>query len=152
MNISDSFNMAARTLVANKLRSGLTMLGIVIGNASVIMTIGIGEGTQKLAVDQLSYVGSNTIFVVPGSPKSQDILIQFTIEAVILSTIGGIIGIAIGVGSFIPIGRFTPLQPAASLSAILLAVSVSSSIGLFFGIVPARQAAKLDPIAALRTG
>jgi putative ABC transport system permease protein len=406
MNISDSFNMAAKTLAANKLRSSLTMLGIVIGNASVIAMIGIGEGTQKLATEQLNYLGPNTIFVVPGSPKSQDIidggveptlvlsdaeaiatqlptiakvapslddslvvtyqnvttssivtgtthdfpivrnfgvdkgrfitafdarrdnrvavlgtdtaqrlfgsanplgaqiwiknndfevigvmkakgtsfgfnnddvifvpittmskrllgqqspygiklsyisavaknsesieaaefqmanllrirhklvgendfvidtqksalktvntitngltvllgaiagislfvggigvmnimlvsvtertqeiglrkaigatqqdiLIQFTIEAVILSTIGGIIGIAIGIGCCIPIGKFSPLQAAASPSAVLLAVGVSSTIGLFFGIVPAKQAAKLDPIAALRTG
>jgi putative ABC transport system permease protein len=80
-----------------------------------------------------------------------DILLQFTIEAIVLSTIGGIIGIAIGVGSFLPIGQFTPLQPEVSLRVILLSIGVSSSVGLFFGVVPARQAAKLDPIEALRS-
>jgi putative ABC transport system permease protein len=80
-----------------------------------------------------------------------DILLQFTIEAIVLSTIGGIIGIAIGVGSFLPIGQFTPLQPEVSLQVILLSIGVSSSVGLFFGVVPARQAAKLDPIEALRS-
>jgi putative ABC transport system permease protein len=405
MNLFDSFNMSVKTLVANKLRSSLTMLGIIIGNASVIMMVGIGEGTQKLAVDQLKSLGPNTIFIGPGSPRSQDIidggvppslvlsdayaiaeqvptiagvapilddslvvsyqniltttvirgttgdfqrvrnrgvskgqfitalhlkqdgrvavlgtdvasrlfgqenpigkqirikntdfqvigimetkgtsfglndddvifvpvttmskrvvgnkspygiqlsyisvmakdsesieaakfqisnllrighklvgendftidsqkdalktvstitnaltlllgaiagislfvggigvmnimlvsvtertqeiglrkaigatqldiLVQFTIEAVVLSTAGGIVGILIGVGSFFPIGLLTPLKPEVSLSAILLSVGVSSSIGLFFGVVPAKQAAKLDPIEALRS-
>jgi putative ABC transport system permease protein len=80
-----------------------------------------------------------------------DILLQFTIEAIVLSTIGGIIGIAIGVGSFLPIGQFTPLQPEVSLRVVLLSIGVSSSVGLFFGVVPARQAARLDPIEALRS-
>jgi putative ABC transport system permease protein len=73
MNLFESLNMAAKTLVANKLRSGLTMLGIVIGNASVIGMIGVGEGTQTLAVDQFKNLGPNTLFILPGSPKAQNI-------------------------------------------------------------------------------
>jgi putative ABC transport system permease protein len=73
MNLVESLNMAAKTLVANKLRSGLTMLGIVIGNASVIAMIGIGEGTQILANDQFKSLGPNTLFILPGSPKAQNI-------------------------------------------------------------------------------
>jgi putative ABC transport system permease protein len=117
-------------------------ISLFVGGIGVmnIMLVSVTERTQEIGLRKA--IGAT----------QQDILIQFTIEAVILSTIGGIIGIAIGVGSFVPIGRFTPLQPETSFSAILLAVGVSSSIGLFFGIVPARQAAKLDPIAALRTG
>ncbi len=117
-------------------------ISLFVGGIGVmnIMLVSVTERTQEIGLRKAI-----------GATRS-DILIQFTIEAVILSTIGGIIGIAIGVGSFIPIGKFTPLKPEASLAAILLSVGVSSSIGLFFGIVPARQAAKLDPIAALRTG
>jgi putative ABC transport system permease protein len=74
MNLLNSLNMAVTTLLANKLRSGLTMLGIIIGNASTIAMIGIGQGTQKLAVDQLKELGPNTLFILPGSPKSQDII------------------------------------------------------------------------------
>jgi putative ABC transport system permease protein len=73
MNLTESLGMAAKTLVGNKLRSGLTMLGIIIGNASVIAMIGIGEGTQKLASDQFTSLGPNTLFILPGSPKAQNI-------------------------------------------------------------------------------
>jgi putative ABC transport system permease protein len=73
MNIFESLNMATKTLVANKLRSGLTMLGIVIGNASVIGMVGVGEGTQQLATDQFKNLGPNTLFILPGSPKAQNI-------------------------------------------------------------------------------
>jgi putative ABC transport system permease protein len=85
MNLFESLNMAAQTLVANKLRSGLTMLGIVIGNASVIAMIGIGEGTQILANDQFKSLGPNTLFILPGSPKAQNIRTGGTPPTLVLS-------------------------------------------------------------------
>jgi putative ABC transport system permease protein len=128
--------------------NGLTLLlgaiagiSLFVGGIGVmnIMLVSVTERTQEIGLRKA--VGAT----------QADILSQFTIEAVILSTAGGIVGILIGVGTFFPIGQMTPLQPEVSLSAILLSVGVSSSIGLFFGIVPARQAAKLDPIDALRS-
>lgn len=71
MNIFESLRMASSTLVSNKLRSSLTMLGIIIGNASVIATIGIGQGAQKLAEEQFEALGPNVMFVVPGSEESR---------------------------------------------------------------------------------
>lgn len=71
MNIFESLNMASSTLLANKMRSGLTMLGIIIGNASVIAMVGIGQGAQKLAADQFESLGPNTLFVVPGSQETR---------------------------------------------------------------------------------
>ena len=59
--------MALGALGANRLRSLLTMLGIVIGNASVITLVGVGQGAQNLAKDQLSSLGANVLFVVPGN-------------------------------------------------------------------------------------
>lgn len=75
---------------------------------------------------------------------------QFLIEAILLSVFGGFIGIAVGTGSAFIIGVASPLKPSVSMGAILLATGVSGSIGLIFGVVPARQAAQLDPIVALR--
>ena len=71
MKLTDSIKMATTTLLNNKMRSSLTMLGIIIGNASVITMIGIGEATQKLATDQFESLGANTLFVVPGSRKAR---------------------------------------------------------------------------------
>ena len=71
MNVVESLKMAGQTLLANKLRSSLTMLGIIIGNASVIATIGIGEGAQTFVSDQVSSLGTNLLFIVPGSPDAQ---------------------------------------------------------------------------------
>ncbi len=81
----------------------------------------------------------------------RDILIQFLIEAVILSVAGGLIGTIIGASGVLLIGAVTPLNTSVSAIAVTLAVGVSGGIGLFFGVVPARQAAKLDPIVALRS-
>ena len=71
MNILESFKMATSTLVANKMRSSLTMLGIVIGNASVIAMVGVGQGAKNLASEQFESLGPNTIFVVPGSEEER---------------------------------------------------------------------------------
>ncbi|GAC1465364.1 MAG: hypothetical protein NVSMB70_11220 [Chamaesiphon sp.] len=71
MDILESIKMAATTLVANKLRSSLTMLGIIIGNASVIAMVGVGQGTQKLATEQFQSLGPNVLFIVPGSQDAQ---------------------------------------------------------------------------------
>ena len=65
--LADTVGMALTTLKANRLRSLLTMLGIVIGNASVITLVGVGRGAQNLAENQLSSLGANVLFVVPGS-------------------------------------------------------------------------------------
>ena len=72
MNFLESIQMAGKTLMLNKLRSGLTMLGIIIGNASVIATIGIGEGAQQFVSQQVQELGSDLLFVEPGSPKAQN--------------------------------------------------------------------------------
>ncbi len=77
MNWGDSFDSAVRAIAANKMRSALTMLGVVIGVGSVIAMIGIGEGTKKKSIEQLEVMGSNMITVMPqwrrgGSTSSQD--------------------------------------------------------------------------------
>ena len=67
ISLKEAFKMAAKTLVSNKLRSSLTMLGIIIGNASVITLVGLGRGAQTLATNQLSNLGANVLFIVPGN-------------------------------------------------------------------------------------
>ncbi len=63
--------MSVKTLTSNKLRSSLTMLGIIIGNASVITLLGVGKGAQRLATNQLSNLGANVLFIVPGNNNTR---------------------------------------------------------------------------------
>jgi putative ABC transport system permease protein len=82
--------------------------------------------------------------------RGADILTQFLVEAVTLSLVGGLIGIALGVGGSWMIAKFAGWQTQLSTASIALAVSFSAAIGIFFGFYPARKAARLLPIQALR--
>ncbi|NJR48668.1 MAG: FtsX-like permease family protein [Leptolyngbyaceae cyanobacterium CSU_1_3] len=118
--------------------AGISLLvgGIGIMN---IMLVSVTERTQEIGLRKA--IGA----------AEQDILVQFMIEAVLLSAAGGLIGTAVGVSGILLVSAFSPLQASVAPLSIVLAVSVSGTIGLIFGVIPARQAAKLDPIVALRS-
>lgn len=118
--------------------AGISLLvgGIGIMN---IMLVSVTERTQEIGLRKA--IGAT----------QQDILVQFMIEAIILSAAGGLIGTLIGVGGTLMVGVLTPLDTTISPAAIVLAVGVSGGIGLGFGVLPARRAAQLDPIVALRS-
>ena len=82
--------------------------------------------------------------------RKQDILVQFLIEAVVVTMSGGILGILLGYLSAVIASLITGTPSALSWKIFLLAFSFSASIGIFFGMQPARKAATLDPIEALR--
>lgn len=121
--------------------AAIAAISLLVGGIGVmnIMLVSVTERTQEIGLRKA--IGA----------RERDILIQFLIEAVILSAAGGILGTGIGVGGILLVGAVTPLKAGISTAAIVLAVSVSGGIGLFFGVVPARRAAKLDPIVALRS-
>ena len=123
------------------LLAAIAGISLLVGGIGVmnIMLVSVTERTHEIGLRK----------AIGATQKA--ILAQFLIEAVILSVTGGLIGIGIGVGGATIVAVFTPLQPGVPVSAIALATGVSGSIGLIFGVVPARQAARLDPIAALRS-
>ncbi|MBW4620000.1 MAG: ABC transporter permease [Cyanosarcina radialis HA8281-LM2] len=134
--------------IVNTITGALTiMLGaiaaisLVVGGIGVmnIMLVSVTERTQEIGLRKA--LGAT----------QQDILIQFLIEAVILATAGGLVGTAIGMGGISLVSSFTPLKASVAPMSIFLAIGVSSGIGLFFGVVPAQRAARLDPIVALRS-
>ena len=118
--------------------AGISLLvgGIGIMN---IMLVSVRERTQEIGLRKA--VGAS----------QQDILVQFLIESLILAVAGGLVGSGLGISGVFVLGAITPLEASISGTAIALAVGVSGGIGLFFGVFPAQQAAKLDPIVALRS-
>lgn len=116
-------------------------ISLFVGGIGImnIMLVSVTERTQEIGLRKA--IGAT----------EQDILFQFMIEAVIVSAIGGLVGTGVGVSGIVLVGALTPLEAAISPVAITMAVGVSGGIGLFFGVVPARRAAKLDPIVALRS-
>jgi len=82
--------------------------------------------------------------------REKDILLQFLAEAIVLSILGGFLGIGLGIVGSKLISRFTELQTLVSVGSVALAFLFAGSIGIFFGFYPARKASKLDPIEALR--
>ncbi|WP_017300032.1 ABC transporter permease [Nodosilinea nodulosa] len=134
--------------IANTITGALTLMLAAIAGISLfvggigimnIMLVSVRERTQEIGLRKA--IGAS----------QSDILGQFLIEAIILSVAGGVIGTALGVSGILLIGLLSPFEAGISVGAIVLAVSISGGIGLFFGVFPARQAAKLDPIVALRT-
>ena len=121
--------------------AAIASISLFVGGIGImnIMLVSVTERTQEIGLRKA--IGAT----------QQDILLQFMIEAVILSAAGGLIGTAIGASGIILVAALTPLKAGISPIAIILTVGISGSIGLFFGVVPARRAAQLDPIVALRS-
>jgi putative ABC transport system permease protein len=82
--------------------------------------------------------------------RPRDIGVQFLLEAVLLTSLGGVIGIALGIGSALLAAELSPVPAAITGWSIALAFGVSAAVGIAFGVVPAQRAGRLDPVAALR--
>jgi putative ABC transport system permease protein len=121
--------------------AAIASISLFVGGIGImnIMLVSVTERTQEIGLRKA--IGAT----------QQDILVQFMIESVIVSVMGGVVGTAIGVSGILLVAAITPLEAAISPGAIATVVLVSGGVGLFFGVVPARRAAQLDPIVALRS-
>jgi putative ABC transport system permease protein len=118
----------------------ISSIGLLVGGIGVmnIMLVSVKERTREIGIRKA--IGA----------RSADILKQFLIEAVFLTGSGGLIGVLVGFGIALIVRAATPLPAAVTWWSVFLGMSVSAAIGLFFGIVPAQKAARMDPIVSLR--
>ena len=122
------------------------LLGLIAGISLIVGGIGIMNMMLTSVTERIREIGLRKAI---GATRS-DLTSQFLAESVALTMIGGIVGIAMGWLIAVGISTFTSYSTSVSLFSVLLAVSVSTAIGIIFGYYPARRAAKLDPIEALR--
>jgi len=123
------------------LLGGIAAVSLLVGGVGIlaIMLISIKERTREIGLRRA--VGA----------RRKDILLQFLIEALVLSIAGGVIGVVLGVAGSLITGWTTELPTSVSALSVAVAFLFSAAIGLFFGIYPAKKAAEFDPIHALRS-
>lgn len=116
-------------------------ISLLVGGVGVsnIMLVSVRERTKEIGLRKA--VGA----------RPRDIGLQFLLEAVLLTTIGGITGMALGIGAALLVDRFSPVPAAVTWWSLALAFGVSAAVGIIFGVVPAQRAGRLDPVVALRT-
>jgi putative ABC transport system permease protein len=136
--IASSAEQSAK--VMSLLLGAIASISLIVGGIGImnIMLVSVTERTREIGIR------------IAVGAKGRDILLQFLIESLVLSLIGGIMGIAIGIAGTLVLATFTQWPILFSINAIFLAFLFSGSVGVFFGFYPARKASMLNPIEALR--
>jgi putative ABC transport system permease protein len=147
----DSFGISSAKEIADQFRqitasvalliSVVSSIGLLVGGVGVmnIMLMSVTQRTREIGVRKA--IGA----------RRRDVIWQFLTEAVVLTGAGGVIGVLFGLGISLLINLLVPSLPSSvPMWSVLLAVGVSMSVGLFFGMYPAVKAARLNPVEALR--
>jgi macrolide transport system ATP-binding/permease protein len=133
-------NASEVTDIFKWLLGGIAAISLLVGGIGImnIMLVTVTERTREIGIRKA--IGA----------KEGHILLQFLIESVIVSGLGGLFGLALGVGLAQLIPKFGPFAAVIEAQSAIMAIAVAAGVGIFFGLYPAWKAAKLDPIEALR--
>jgi putative ABC transport system permease protein len=149
----DDFSVRNMAEIAEGAADATNILTLLLGSIAAISLLVGGIGIMNIMLVSVTERIREIGIRMSIGARERDILLQFLAEAIVLSLMGGIMGIALGVGvskllKYIPI--FATITTVVSTGSVLLAFLFSASVGVFFGFYPARKASKLDPIEALR--
>ena len=146
----DDFTIRNQTEIANAaqgttkimtwLLASIASVSLIVGGIGImnIMLVSVTERTREIGIRMA--IGA----------RGSDVLTQFLVESIVMSVLGGAVGLAVGVGGASLLARLTGWSTAVPIQAVALAIGFSAAVGVFFGFYPARKAAALDPIQALR--
>ena len=128
------------TSVMSGLLAAIASVSLIVGGIGImnIMLVSVTERTREIGIRMA--IGA----------RGSDVLTQFLVESVVMSVLGGIVGLVVGYGGSMLLGHLTGWSTVVPLSAVFIAVGFSAGVGVFFGYYPARKAAALNPIQALR--
>ena len=132
--------MSGTTRVMSALLAAIASISLLVGGIGImnIMLVSVTERTREIGIRMA--IGA----------RGSDVLTQFLVESVVMSLLGGFIGLAAGFGGAALLGHLTGWATSTPASAVAIAVGFSAAVGVFFGFYPARKAAGLNPIQALR--
>ncbi|HEV8216218.1 MAG TPA: ABC transporter permease [Gemmatimonadaceae bacterium] len=142
--VRNQTEIAAAATSTTKVMSGLlaaiASISLLVGGIGImnIMLVSVTERTREIGIRMA--IGA----------RGSDVLTQFLVESVAMSVLGGVIGLLVGYAGAALLGRLTGWTTATPVSAVAIAVGFSAAVGVFFGYYPARKAAALNPIQALR--
>ena len=128
------------TSVMTGLLAAIASISLVVGGIGImnIMLVSVTERTREIGIRMA--IGA----------RGSDVLTQFLVESIVMSVMGGLVGLAVGFGGAMLLAHITGWTVSTPTSAVLIAVGFSGAVGVFFGYYPARKAAGLNPIQALR--
>jgi putative ABC transport system permease protein len=146
----DDFMIRNLSDIAEAASNSATVMAVLLGSiASVSLLVG-GIGIMNIMLVSVTERTREIGIRMAVGARSRDIMLQFIVEAMVMAASGGVIGILVGVGSSALIKYLSELPTLIRPEIIAISFLVSGTVGVFFGFYPARKAARLDPIDALR--
>jgi putative ABC transport system permease protein len=147
---ADDFTVRDQTAIAQAATSTTSvMTGLLAAIASISLIVG-GIGIMNIMLVSVTERTREIGIRMAVGARGSDVLTQFLVESVVMSLLGGVVGLALGFGGAAILGHVMGWSTATPLIAVFVAVGFSAAVGVFFGYYPARKAAALDPIQALR--
>jgi putative ABC transport system permease protein len=147
---ADDFTVRNQTEIAKAATSTTSVMsGLLAAIASVSLLVG-GIGIMNIMLVSVTERTREIGIRMAIGARGSDVLTQFLVESVVMSILGGIVGLGVGYGGSMLLGRLAGWATVVPISAVFIAVGFSAGVGVFFGYYPARKAAALNPIQALR--